>query len=135
MTISREAIDDLRRHKRDQEVNSQKCKRLINNLDKHYEVIPASKLKVGDLIIVDKDDRVPADLVLLRTSERSGSVFVRTDQLDGETDWKLRLAVPATQKLSNDHQLFNEQACIFAEKPQKDIHSFIGTFRVSNRMR
>lgn len=77
---------------------------------------------------MDKDERVPADLVLLRTSENSGTVFVRTDQLDGETDWKLRLAVPATQKLANDHQLFEISALLYAEKPQKDIHSFIGTF-------
>lgn len=128
VTICREAVDDLRRHKRDQEVNSQKCKRLIDSLEKPYEMVAASKLKVGDLIIVDKDERVPADLVLLRTSEKSGSVFIRTDQLDGETDWKLRLAIPATQKLLADHQLFNTNASIFVEKPQKDIHSFIGTF-------
>ncbi|KRT85253.1 hydrolase [Oryctes borbonicus] len=127
VTICREAIDDLRRHKRDQEVNSQKCKRLIPT-DANYEIVAASKLKVGDLIIVDKDERVPADLILLRTSDRSGSVFVRTDQLDGETDWKLRLAVPTTQKLAHDKDLFNVSATIYAEKPQKDIHSFIGTF-------
>jgi len=83
---------------------------------------------VGDFIIVDKDERVPADLILLRTSERSGAVFVRTDQLDGETDWKLRLAVPATQKLHHDIDLFDIKATIYAEKPQRDIHSFIGTF-------
>ncbi|CAG9766380.1 unnamed protein product [Ceutorhynchus assimilis] len=128
ITICREAIDDLRRHKRDQEVNNQKCKRLLNDRNKPFEIVAAHKLKVGDLIIVDKDERVPADLVLLRTSENSGTVFVRTDQLDGETDWKLRLAVPVTQKLGNDHQLFEISASIYAEKPQKDIHSFIGTF-------
>ncbi|KAL1493903.1 hypothetical protein ABEB36_009585 [Hypothenemus hampei] len=128
ITICREAVDDLRRHKRDQEVNNQKCKRLLNNLNKPFEIVAAHKLKVGDLIIVDKDERVPADLVLLKTSENSGTVFVRTDQLDGETDWKLRLAVPATQKLASDHQLFEISASIYAEKPQKDIHSFIGTF-------
>lgn len=83
---------------------------------------------------MDKDERVPADLVLLRTSERSGSVFVRTDQLDGETDWKLRLAVPATQKLQSDQHLFELNASIYAEKPQKDIHSFIGTFTRVNRI-
>ncbi|XP_050504086.1 probable phospholipid-transporting ATPase IIB isoform X1 [Diabrotica virgifera virgifera] len=128
VTISREAIDDLRRHKRDQEVNNQKCKRLLNDPNKPYETVAAYKLKVGDLIIVDKDERVPADLVLLRTSESSGEVFVRTDQLDGETDWKLRLAVPVTQKLASDRQLFEINASIYAEKPQRDIHSFIGTF-------
>ncbi|CAH1365615.1 probable phospholipid-transporting ATPase IIB isoform X1 [Tenebrio molitor] len=128
VTICREAIDDLRRYKRDQEVNNQKCKRLLNDRNKPYEIVAAHKLRVGDLIIVDKDERVPADLVLLRTSESSGSVFVRTDQLDGETDWKLRLAVPTTQKLATDHQLFEISARIYSEKPQKDIHSFIGTF-------
>lgn len=55
-----------------------------------------------------------------------------SDQLDGETDWKLKLAVPATQKLSEDSQLFCLDASIFIEKPQKDIHSFIGTFTTDN---
>ncbi|XP_044738524.1 probable phospholipid-transporting ATPase IIB isoform X3 [Chrysoperla carnea] len=128
VTICREAVDDLRRHRRDQEVNSQKYRRLLQSAAGGSELVAASKLRVGDIIIVDKDQRVPADLVLLRTSERTGAVFVRTDQLDGETDWKLRLAVPTTQKLpSNDH-LFLIQASIYAEKPQRDIHSFIGTF-------
>lgn len=77
---------------------------------------------------MEKDERVPADLVLLRTTEKTGTVFVRTDQLDGETDWKLRLAVPATQRLANDSELFNIRSSIYVEKPQRDIHSFIGTF-------
>lgn len=66
--------------------------------------------------------------MLLRTSESSGAVFVRTDQLDGETDWKLRLAISETQRLESDGQLFNVPASMYVEKPQRDIHSFIGTF-------
>lgn len=126
VTIFREAIDDFRRHQRDREVNSQKYRRLMHNGG--LEMVPSSKLKVGDIIIVEKDERVPADLVLLRTSDKSGAVFVRTDQLDGETDWKLRLAVPATQKLPSDADLLNLDASVYIEKPQRDIHSFIGTF-------
>lgn len=53
---------------------------------------------------------------------------MRTDQLDGETDWKLRIAVVETQKLDCDARLFDIHATLFAEKPQRDIHSFIGTF-------
>jgi phospholipid-translocating ATPase len=45
---------------------------------------------------VHHNERIPADLVLLYTTERSGAVFIRTDQLDGETDWKLRKAVTKT---------------------------------------
>lgn len=126
VTIFREAIDDFRRYQRDREVNSQKYRRLMQS--GHLEMVPSSKLKVGDIIIVEKDERVPADLVLLRTSDKSGTVFVRTDQLDGETDWKLRLAVPATQKLTSDAELLHIDASIYIEKPQRDIHSFIGTF-------
>lgn len=44
---------------------------------------------------------MPADLVLISTSEEDGSVFIRTDQLDGETDWKLRKAIKFTQKRNN----------------------------------
>ncbi|XP_030377306.1 probable phospholipid-transporting ATPase IIA isoform X1 [Scaptodrosophila lebanonensis] len=131
VTICREAVDDLRRHQRDHEVNSQKYKRLVPPQTGHgsgFELVPSSKLKVGDVIVVEKNERVPADLILLRTSDRGGSVFVRTDQLDGETDWKLRLAVPFTQKLSRDAELYNIDASFYVEKPQIDIHSFIGTF-------
>ncbi|XP_066990961.2 probable phospholipid-transporting ATPase IIB isoform X1 [Anabrus simplex] len=126
VTICREAVDDFRRHQRDKEVNGQRYRRLVRGRDS--ELVPSSKLRVGDLVIVEKDQRVPADLVLLRTTERSGACFVRTDQLDGETDWKLRLAVPATQKLDSDLQLFDIKASLYVEKPQRDIHSFIGTF-------
>ncbi|XP_063989984.1 probable phospholipid-transporting ATPase IIA isoform X1 [Diachasmimorpha longicaudata] len=127
VTVCREAVDDFRRYKRDKEVNGQKYKRLVRGSDTP-ELVPSSKLKVGDMIIVEKGQRVPADLVLLRTTEKSGACFVRTDQLDGETDWKLRLTIPATQKLESDSELFDMKASLYVEKPQKDIHSFIGTF-------
>ena len=80
-------------------------------------------------LILFIDERVPADMVLVRTTEKSGSCFIRTDQLDGETDWKLRLAVTETQKLTFDTDLFQLDASVFAEKPQRDIHTFIGTFK------
>ena len=71
-------------------------------------------------------------MVFLRTSEGNGACFIRTDQLDGETDWKLRLAIQSTQRLGSDRELFDISAQVYAEKPQKDIHNFIGTFsRVS----
>jgi len=56
----------------------------------------SQNLKVGHIVKVHQNERVPADLILLYTTEKTGSVFIRTDQLDGETDWKLRKAVPVT---------------------------------------
>jgi len=136
VTMIREAIDDFRRYQRDKEVNGARYTKLTN---RGKISLPSSDLKVGDIIYVEKGHRVPADMILLRTTEISGSCFIRTDQLDGETDWKLRLAVTSTQKttsvrppskLSNgaDEDILDLEASIYAEAPQKDIHSFIGKF-------
>ena len=95
VTMIREAIDDFRRYQRDKEVNSSRYQKLTS---RGKVSIASSELKVGDIIYVEKGHRVPADMVLLKTTEPSGACFIRTDQLDGETDWKLRLAIPATQR-------------------------------------
>ena len=125
VTMIREATDDFRRFQRDKEVNSSKYVKLSHA---GKTMISSSEIKVGDIIYVEKGSRVPADMVLLRTTESSGSCFIRTDQLDGETDWKLRLALTTTQKLIEDEDLLALDASVYAEKPQKDIHSFIGKF-------
>ena len=124
VTIIREAIDDIRRWQRDRQVNSERYSKLT---ERGRVAVTSSQLVVGDIIEVGKGVRAPADLVLLRTTESSGACFIRTDQLDGETDWKLRLAVASSQRLSED-SLVMSNSSVYAEKPQKDIHSFIGKF-------
>merc|ERR1719232_1807720 len=101
VALIREAIDDFRRYQRDKEVNAERYTKLVKGAGNGGSrvSVASSELKVGDILYVEKGSRVPADMVLLRTSEHSGSCFIRTDQLDGETDWKLRIAVPTTQKL------------------------------------
>ncbi|XP_010603863.1 probable phospholipid-transporting ATPase IIB isoform X6 [Fukomys damarensis] len=125
VTITREAIDEFRRFQRDKEVNSQ----LYSKLTVRGKVqVKSSDIQVGDLIIVEKNQRIPSDMVFLRTSEKAGSCFIRTDQLDGETDWKLKVAVSCTQRLPALGDLFSIIAYVYAQKPQLDIHSFEGTF-------
>ncbi|XP_041045905.1 probable phospholipid-transporting ATPase IIB isoform X2 [Carcharodon carcharias] len=125
VTIVREALDEFRRYQRDEEMNSQ----LYSKLTIRGKVqVKSSDIQVGDLIIVEKNQRIPADMIFLRTSEKSGACFIRTDQLDGETDWKLRVAVCCTQRLPALGDLFTINAHVYAQKPQMDIHSFEGTF-------
>uniref|UniRef100_A0A672QJK8 Phospholipid-transporting ATPase n=1 Tax=Sinocyclocheilus grahami TaxID=75366 RepID=A0A672QJK8_SINGR len=113
VTMVREAVDEVRRCRRDKEMNSQLY----------------SKLTVrGDHNKVRKNQRIPADIIFLRTSEKTGSCFIRTDQLDGETDWKLRIAVACTQRLPALGDLFSISAYVYAQKPELDIHSFEGNF-------
>uniref|UniRef100_A0A8C6XE34 Phospholipid-transporting ATPase n=1 Tax=Naja naja TaxID=35670 RepID=A0A8C6XE34_NAJNA len=112
VTILREAVDEFRRYKRDKEMNSQ----LYSKLTVRGKVqVKSSDIQVGDLIIVEKVNFF-------------GSCFIRTDQLDGETDWKLKVAVSCTQRLPALGDLFSINAYVYAQKPQMDIHSFEGTF-------
>lgn len=128
VSIIKELFDDLQRKKRDTEVNGQLYHRL--GPSGRLESIAASDIRVGHLIALSKDQRIPADCVLLRTTEKTGACFIRTDQLDGETDWKLRYAVPSTQKLISDAELFNVDAEVFADEPIRDIYKFVGRFTV-----
>jgi len=38
---------------------------------------------VGDIIELVPNERVPADLLLIYSSDETGTIFVKTDQLDG----------------------------------------------------
>lgn len=53
-----------------------------------FEELPWSKVKAGQLVMVKKDEEIPADLLLLRVSSESGIGYVDTMALDGETNLK-----------------------------------------------
>lgn len=90
-------------------------------------------LKVGDVLKLEKGQRIPADAVILKSvasentvqdDQGDGEVFIRTDQLDGETDWKLRIAPPLSQSLDLAKL---SQLSISAGKPSKKVNEFLGT--------
>lgn len=124
--MGKEAYDDYKRHLRDREANSQRylvltppsvsdsdVEQAYLNAHANTRSVPSSSIRVGDLVLLEKDQRVPADMILLHTSEGSGTCFIRTDQLDGETDWKLRVAVPECQKLDENRDLIRLDAEIY----------------------
>ena len=125
VTMGKEAYDDYKRYLRDAEANSARYLILepsvSGNEDSgpHTRAIPSSKIRVGDLVCLEKNQRVPADMVLLRTSDHSGTCFIRTDQLDGETDWKLRVAVPTCQKMQRDDELLSLDAEVYGKLPTR----------------
>lgn len=87
----------------------------------------AQSIKVGDIIKVNQNEAFPADCVLLHTTEKSGTVFIRTDQLDGETDWKLRKAVGMTNNCSPITNLKKDDRIVmYANPPNDQIYDFKG---------
>lgn len=189
ITIGKEAYDDYLRYQRDSIANSTRYQILdwssrssasSASPNSHHSstvtdpignnqstsnflpirTIPSSSIRVGDIVLLDKNMRVPADVVLLRTSDSdSGSCFIRTDQLDGETDWKLKIALELTQNLPNgDSDLLKLDGAydsedivagniissqpglgkrieVYADRPAMDIHTFVGTLIVHEKTR
>lgn len=73
---------------------------------------------------------MPADMALLYCYDKEGSSYVKTDQLDGETDWKYREAIKITQWIGSENifNLYKENYRIRCEWPNKEIYSFSGSF-------
>lgn len=124
LSMAKDFFDEMKRWIQDRNINNTEYQQLMP--DGTFEKIISSDIKVGTLLRVECNKRVPADLVLLHTSESTGTCFVRTDQLDGETDWKLRYPTKATLELET-HSIAAAQLYVDCEPPHKDIYSFHGT--------
>jgi phospholipid-translocating ATPase len=77
------------------------------------------------LIEINQNERIPADMIVIKSAELSGSIFIRTDQLDGETDWKLRKSIPFFKNYEFE-QLANSNGYLIVDLPSKNIYEFIG---------
>ena len=77
LTMSKELYDDIKRYKRDNEANSKKYKVFDKNWNSKEK--RSRDLNVGDVIEIKAEERIPADVLLLYTTEASGTVFLRTD--------------------------------------------------------
>lgn len=66
---------------------------VVSNFDGNVRGVRTDELHVGDIVELHDGEIVPADLVLLTTQDNRGEAFVKTAQLDGETNLKPKLAV------------------------------------------
>lgn len=65
----------------------------------------------------------------MASRESNGTMFIKTDQLDGETDWKLRRAVRYTQNYFETHSNFHGiHATLKYGAPHENIYEFDAVF-------
>lgn len=85
----KDAIEDYRRHKSDRLENNRVVIRATNGGQKK---IPWTEVQVGDTVLLKNHDLIPADVILLDTSDQSACAYVETANLDGETNLKVKAA-------------------------------------------
>lgn len=86
-------------------------------------------LIVGDIVRIKNNAFFPADMVLLASSEPQSMAFIETSNLDGETNLKIRQAVPETAGLLETKDLVNFNATIECEPPNRHLYEFNGVLK------
>ncbi|SPO45746.1 related to DNF2 - Non-essential P-type ATPase [Moesziomyces antarcticus] len=84
------------------------------------------KLEVGDVVLLREDEQVPADIVVLNSSDPDGNAYVETKNLDGETNLKVRKSLKATMGIQSEEDLEHARFVIDSEAPHANLYSYNG---------
>ncbi|OUM68577.1 hypothetical protein PIROE2DRAFT_53189 [Piromyces sp. E2] len=135
LAMLREAYDDYYRHKQDSIENNSDAKKFVKNPNGTYEwkTIPWKDISVGDIICLSNNDQIPADVVVLASSNDKGICFIETASLDGETNLKQRQALKETSEVITDEDTLNNFSCMIqSESPHEDLYNFDGYIEIYN---
>eukprot|EP00743_Colponemidia_sp_Colp-15_P003792 GILK01004090.1.p1 GENE.GILK01004090.1~~GILK01004090.1.p1 ORF type:complete len:1295 (-),score=222.23 GILK01004090.1:130-3960(-) len=153
VTMFKDGLEDLRRHRSDHAENNrlQLIMKRAPSLHRKlgaarratesdveagmnadcYELVAWKDVQVGDIVVCRNRDVFPADLVLLSTSDAHGLAFVETANLDGETNLKLRQAVADSQtRFKARESCLDLQGDVECEVPNRYLDTFDGKLTI-----
>ncbi|CAH0560353.1 unnamed protein product [Brassicogethes aeneus] len=126
VTAVKDLFEDRRRHASDKRINNSTC-RIYNSEAMRYKKVLWKDVRVGDIIHLSNNEVVPADILLLKSSDPSGVCYIDTGHLDGETNLKQR---QVARGFVEKHSIFEPskfRSRIEVEAPTTKIYRFHGT--------
>jgi len=129
VTAVKDAIEDFNRHRADATENNRLGHVLTK--EKHFDLHHAHPtkwrdIKVGDVVVIKNRELIPADIVLLASSEPSGLAFVMTANLDGETNLKAKEIHKDLRKLPLPTKLAGAE--VVCDLPNNNLEHFEGLY-------
>ena len=128
VSAGKELIEDFKRKNSDKSLNYSKARVLRGS---NFENVKWVNIKVGDIIRVESEEPFPADLALLATSEPEGLCYIETANLDGETNLKIKQAIPETANLVSPSDLSRLSGRVRSEQPNSSLYTYEATLTMS----
>ena len=142
VTAAKDAIQDIKTHRADHAENRRISYRLRRGIDpdadlvlseKVFDKVRWDKLLVGDIVKVNRGEAFPADLILLLSADPSGSAYVETKDLDGETNLKPKCCHPEViSRISWPGLLAKTKIRLVYEPPSSSLYTFDGKLYLSD---
>lgn len=128
VSAGKELIEDFKRKNSDKSLNHSKTRVLKGST---FENLRWVSVKVGDIVRVESEEPFPADLVLLATSEPEGLCYIETANLDGETNLKIKQAIPETADLVSPSELSRLSGRVRSEQPNSSLYTYEATLTMT----
>ena len=89
VTALKDIFEDRRRYLSDKRVNNYTCRVYKGQVGRYVKTL-WKDVKVGDMVHLSVNEMIPADIVVLRSSDEHGLCYIDTQNLDGEANLKQR---------------------------------------------
>ena len=124
VSAGKELVEDFKRKTSDKSLNHSKARVLKGS---NFENVKWVNVAVGDIVRVESEEPFPADLVLLASSEPEGLCYIETANLDGETNLKIKQAIPETANLVSPRELSHLSGRVRSEQPNSSLYTYEAT--------
>ncbi|XP_062992109.1 phospholipid-transporting ATPase VD-like [Elgaria multicarinata webbii] len=130
----KDALEDCTKYKLDRKINNL-VTQVYCRKAKQYKAKFWKDVHVGDIIRLSCNEEIPADMVLIYSSDGDGICHLETSSLDGETNLKERQVVKGYAEQATELNPETFSGKIECEPPNNDLNSFRGFLENSNKER
>uniref|UniRef100_A0A671XFW4 Phospholipid-transporting ATPase n=1 Tax=Sparus aurata TaxID=8175 RepID=A0A671XFW4_SPAAU len=134
VTAVKDIWEDYRRFRSDHLINRLLC-RVYSSKQKAYIDKCWKDVRVGDFVRLSCNEIIPADMLLLYSSDPRGVCYIETANLDGETNLKQRQVVLDLPFQGGEITLENFHSRLECENPNNDLSRFRGYMEHPNGVR